>query len=150
MMKKSFLYFSLVLIGFMSFLGGHVVAEESLYNRIGGYDVIAKFSAGLIDGFYEHPKFKRFTEGGAPEDVVKRDKQLTAEYMCQITGGPCFYIGKDMLSVHEDLNITGDEWAALMEIAASQTTDWKIKSSDKKEFLTLFDNIKELMEIHKP
>jgi hemoglobin len=69
--------------------------------------------------------------------------------MCQITGGPCFYIGKDMLSVHKDLNITRDEWAALMEIAASQTTDWKIKSSDKKEFLTLFDNIKELMKIHK-
>jgi hypothetical protein len=41
----SFLYFSLVLIGLMSFLGGHAVAEKSLYNRIGGYDVIAKFSA---------------------------------------------------------------------------------------------------------
>jgi hypothetical protein len=54
-----------------------------------------------------------------------------------------------MLSVHKDLNITRDEWAALMEIAASQTTDWKIKSSDKNEFLTLFDNIKELMKIHK-
>lgn len=126
------------------------VAKDSLYNRMGGYDVIAKFSAGLIDGFYAHPKFKRFTEGGAPVEVVERDKQLTAEYMCKITGGPCFYIGKDMLSVHKDLKITNEEWAALMDIAVNVTADLQLNPDDKKEFLILFDNIKKLMEIQNP
>ena len=149
-MKKLFVYMSLLTVSLISFSAVPAVANDTLYTRIGGYDVIAKFSAGLIDGFYADPAFTRFTEGGAPAEVVARDKQLTAEYMCKITGGPCFYIGKDMLSVHKDLAITGDEWSALMAIAISVTADLDMKPGDEKEFLRLVDNIKKLMNIQSP
>lgn len=149
-MKKLFVYISMMTVSLMSFSAASAAANGNLYNRIGGYDVIAKFSVGLIDGFYADPAFIRFTEGGAPADVVARDKQLTAEYMCKITGGPCFYIGKDMLSVHKDLSITNDEWAALMAIAITVTADLNLNPSDEKEFLSLIENIKNLMNTHSP
>ena len=149
-MKKLFVYMSLLTVSLISFSALPAVANESLYNRMGGYDVIAKFSVGLIDGFYADPAFIRFTEGGAPADVVERDKQLTAEYMCKITGGPCFYIGKDMLSVHKGLSITVKEWAALKAIAISVTADLNLEAGEEKEFLSLFEDIKGLMNIHSP
>ncbi len=121
----------------------------SLYARIGGYDAISTFSGGLIDGFYSDPRFNRFTQGAIPAvSVIERDKQLTTEYLCKITGGPCYYIGKIMLAVHKDLKITQDEWNALIDHATRLANDLDgIKDGDKKEFLKLFDRISLVMNI---
>jgi len=122
-----------------------------LYDRIGGYDAISNFSGGLIDGFYSDPIFNRFTEGAIPPaSVIERDKQLTTEYLCNITGGPCYYIGKDMLTTHKDLAITQGEWSALLQHATRLADHLDgVKDADKKEFLKLFDNISQLMNIQK-
>lgn len=122
-----------------------------LYDRIGGYDMISDFSEGLIDGFYSDPRFNRFTEGVTPSiSVVERDKQLTTEYLCKITGGPCYYIGKDMLTIHKDLEITQGEWNALLEHAAKLVDNLgDIKTADKKEFLQLFDRISLIINVQK-
>lgn len=125
-------------------------AETStLYERIGGYDVLSTFSGGLIDGFYSDPRFNRFTQGEVPPtNVIERDKQLTTEYLCKITEGPCYYIGKDMLLMHKDLKITQDEWNALIDHATRLANEiGSIKASDKKEFLKLFQRISLVMSI---
>lgn len=149
-MKKIRVNFSILIVSLLLGSGGTAIAGDSLYDRIGGYNVIAKFSIGLIDGFYADPRLVRFNEGGAPVAVVERDKQLTAEYMCKITGGPCFYIGKDMLETHKDLKITQAEWDALLDIARDVTAGLKLTPNDKQEFLTLFDDMEGLMNIDKP
>ena len=153
MKRIALIYPVLLIIGLCGFTAFVVAAndqEDSLYSRVGGYDVIAKFSVELIDRFNQEPSFKRFTEGGGSVEQDRRDKQLTTEYLCKITGGPCFYIGKDMRSSHQHWKITPSEWTVFMEDVAELVDDWKIKSADKKEFLNVVDNIKNLVDIHNP
>src|SRR5215831_14981082 len=72
--------------------------KQSLYQRLGKYDVIA----GIVDDFLSHirsdPQFSRFT--GRSQDSLKRARQLFVDQLCALSGGPCIYIGRDMKTAH--------------------------------------------------
>ena len=89
--------------------------ESSLYQRIGGYDVIAK----VIDHWFAlmraDARFSRFGMGRST-DSRKKAQQLTVELICALAGGPCYYIGRGMEDSHDGLNITGSEWEANLEL----------------------------------
>ena len=63
-------------------------SQTSLYQRLGGYDVIA----AVIDELFAHlradPQFGRFA-GGRSDDSQARARQLLVEQLCALTGGPC-------------------------------------------------------------
>ena len=67
----------------------------SLYQRIGGYDVIAAVIDDLFAILHSDPAFARFF-GGRSNDSVVRSRQLLVDQMCALSGGPCNYIGRDM------------------------------------------------------
>src|SRR5919198_2493884 len=87
--------------------------ESSLYQRLGGYDVIA----GFVDETYQllrgDPRFKRFTTRSL--DSQKRARQLLVDQICALSGGPCLYIGRDMKTSHAGLGITEAEWEVSLE-----------------------------------
>jgi hemoglobin len=81
-----------------------------LYQRLGGYDVIA----GFVDETYRilrnDPMFSRFSTRSI--DSQQRARQLLIDQICHLAGGPCLYIGRDMKTSHAGLRISEAEWAA--------------------------------------
>jgi hemoglobin len=49
------------------------------------------------------------------ETDIPKFKQLLFEQLCQISGGPCHYTGRDMRTAHAKLMITTAEFNALAE-----------------------------------
>ena len=74
-------------------------AKNSLYHRVGGYDVIA----GIIDDFLArhraNPQLARFLAGRSA-DSRRSARQMLVDQLAELCGGPCFYIGRDMKTSH--------------------------------------------------
>src|SRR5690242_7221985 len=80
-------------------------AAPSLYKRLGGYDALAAVTDDFLQRLVSEPTFARFF-GGHSTDSLKKIRQLIVDLLCNATGGPCVYIGRDMKTTHAGLGIT--------------------------------------------
>ena len=122
-------------------------AAGSLYERLGGYDVIAKIMVDLTHRVRADPKFVRFG-GGRSTENLKRNDQLTIEYVCMLAGGPVHYLGRDMKISHAGLKITQDEWKASMRHLADALDAHGVAPTERAEVLALFAAMeREIVEV---
>ena len=84
-------------------------AGPSLYTRLGGYDAIAAVSDDFIARLAADKQLARFLVG-ISDNSKAHLRQLVVDLLCQATGGPCVYIGRDMKTSHKGLGITGSDW----------------------------------------
>ena len=118
-----------------------MAAEKSLYERLGGYDAIAAFVADYIMRIRADPNFSRFgTSRGT--DKKKRDLQLNIDYMCKISGGSNYYMGRDMKTTHAGLGITQAEWEANMRYMAEALDKYRVPEKERGEVLALVTHMK--------
>ena len=115
--------------------------SKSLYERLGGYDTIAGFMTDYIRRIRADPQFARFS-GGRGSDKKNRDLQLNIDYMCKLTGGSHYYMGRDMKTAHAGLGITETEWSANVKFMAEALDEYEIPKREKEEVLTLLNHMK--------
>jgi hemoglobin len=85
--------------------------EASLYERLGGFDGI---SAITEDIWANHTRNTAIKQRYADSDAEKV-KGLVRDMFCAGTGGPENYDGKDMLSAHRGMNISDQEFVAVID-----------------------------------
>jgi hemoglobin len=117
-------------------------SAPSLYQRMGGYEVIAAVIDDLFAMLHGEPGFARFF-GGRSEDSVIRSRQLLVDQMCALSGGPCYYIGRDMRTSHSGLGITDFEWEANMRASDAALTKNGVGDAERAEFLALFERYRD-------
>ena len=110
----------------------------SLYQRMGGYDVIAAAIDDMFAILHGEPAFARFF-GGRSEDSVIRSRQLLVDQMCALSGGPCHYIGRDMKTSHRGLGITNLDWETNMKASDAALAKNGVGGAERAEFLALFE-----------
>jgi len=116
--------------------------EETLYRRLGGYDVIAAVIDEFLSRFGSDPKLARFG-GGRSLDSRQRARQLLIDQMCSLAGGPCVYTGRDMKTAHAGLGITEAEWQATMQYASAALEKNRVAGKEKEGFLAIFQKYKD-------
>lgn len=114
----------------------------SLYQRMGGYDVIAAVIDDLFAILHADPDFARFF-GGRSEDSAVRSRQLLVDQMCALSGGPCHYIGRDMKTSHLGLGITNAEWEENMKASDAALAKNVVGQAERAEFLALFERYRD-------
>ena len=86
----------------------------SVYKQLGGREGIAiivdDFAANVLADDRINARFKALQ----PAQVFKFKSNLS-DQICDATGGPCAYIGRDMKAVHQGMKITEAEWNATVE-----------------------------------
>lgn len=63
------------------------MSEQTLYERLGGYDGITGFANNLLPRLQSDPLLGRFWENRG-DDGIEREKQLLIDYLCANAGGP--------------------------------------------------------------
>lgn len=116
-------------------------AADSLYSRMGGYDVIAEVVNDFIMQLGQDKVFERFGGGRSQNSLVKT-KQLVIEQVCYLTGGPCDYIGRDTKTAHAGLAITDAEWDAGIKHFEISLDKFKIKDPERKDFIAMLQKLK--------
>src|SRR5262252_4657459 len=98
-MKKLSLIFALVLVCAASAFSQTDKKNATLYQRLGGYDAIAAVSDDFIGRLVSDKMLSRFVVG-LSDDSKKKLRQHLVDFLCNATGGPCAYTGRDMKTVH--------------------------------------------------
>src|SRR2546430_717610 len=86
-------------------------APPSLYKRLGGYDAIAAVTDDFIGRLATDKQLSRFFVGHS-ESSLKLIRQHVVDFLCNATGGPCVYTGRDMKTSHKGMGITESDWNA--------------------------------------
>ena len=111
---------------------------KTLYERLGGYDAIAVIVDEFLCRLRADPMFARFG-GGRSRDSTQRGRELLVSQMCELSGGPCVYMGRDMKTSHGGLGITTAEWEATLRHTADALDYLKVPAKEKEEFIALFE-----------
>lgn len=117
------------------------MAKTSLYERLGGYNAIAAVVDSVMVRMTTDPQLARYFAGHG-EDSRKRLRQLQLDMICQATGGPCFYPGRDMKTVHKGMGINGSEWQAAITNIIGVLDNFNVPDAEQKEVLALLNSIK--------
>ncbi len=112
--------------------GNALAQEKSLYQRLGGYDAIAAIMDDFGARLATKEEFKRFFSGHSKESEI-RQRQLVVDLFCQLTGGPCFYIGRDLKVAHEGLGVTKADWDEATKLFGETLARFKIGERERRE-----------------
>ncbi len=85
--------------------------DDATYQGLGGKPGIKKIVDTLIPLVLADPRIKdSFTDIDMKNLAMRLEEQF-----CELSGGPCKYRGKDMVEIHDGLNITRAQFNALAE-----------------------------------
>ena len=116
-------------------------AGVSLYKQLGGREGIAlvvdDFAANVVADERINARFKALK----PEQVFKFKSNL-ADQICDATGGPCAYVGRDMKTTHKGMKITDAEWSATVENLTKALDKNKVDPKDRSELLGMLAPMK--------
>lgn len=85
---------------------------STLYERLGGGDAIYRLVSDAVDLHLANPLVSaRF----AVSEDLDRAKRMGADFFCAGAGGPEEYRGKDLLSAHRGMNISEQEFIAVVD-----------------------------------
>ncbi len=111
--------------------------NSSLYQRLGGYDVIAAFVDDTYQMLRSDPKFSRFAARSI--DSQQRGRQLLVDQICHLAGGPCYYTGRDMKTSHAGLHITESEWEISLDYTRRALRNHGVGDGEADEVIALFN-----------
>ena len=115
--------------------------QETLYQRIGGYDVVAAIIDDMGPRALNDPAFSMFFTD-VDEEAGKAARQHSVNLVCELAGGPCFYNGRDMTTVHEELGITDEQWRLNLGHLADTLDALNIDGDEKSDVIALFAGLK--------
>ena len=78
--------------------------------------------------------------GGRSVGALQRSRQLIVDQLCNLTGGPCVYFGREMKPSHQGLAITQAEWEASIVMLKNALATFKVGEAEGKEFLAIIEN----------
>ena len=82
--------------------------DGSLYERLGGVDAITAVVGAVVD---LQMKDDRINQKFARTNVDRLTKEFV-DLICQATGGPCTYTGRDMTEAHLNMGVASGEFQA--------------------------------------
>ena len=115
--------------------------RASLYQRIGGYDVLAAVVDDLFALMRADSRFARFGAGRSI-DSRRRAQQLTVDFLCSLSGGPCYYTGRDMRTSHAGLQIVESEWDATIQMTKKALQNHSVGPQEQSDFIALFEQFR--------
>jgi len=112
--------------------------QASLYERLGGQSGIAAIVEDIWKNHISNPLIKQRYEASDPENV----KRLVREMFGAGTGGPETYTGKDMLSAHKGMNISDEEFVAVIDDVLDAMDKNNAEQAEKDEVLCILYSMK--------
>jgi hemoglobin len=121
--------------------GGETSAMPSLYKRLGGREGIATVVGDFTANMAADPRVNERFKGMKPEALEKFKSNL-ADQICDASGGPCSYVGKDMKATHAGMKITEAEWNATVENLVKALDKNNVDAKAKQELLAALGPMK--------
>ena len=111
-------------------------ADKSLYDRLGKKPAITAVVDEFVGRVAADTRINHyFAQTAADPARLKSFKMKLVDQICQATGGPCKYTGKDMKSAHMGMGVTSADFTALVEDLSGALDKFKVGEKEKGELL---------------
>jgi hemoglobin len=104
---------------------------KSLYQRLGGRPAITAVVDNFVGRTTTDPRIKERFFNTDPVHL----KAMLVEQVCQATGGPCTYSGRDMKTTHGGMVLVDEEFTALVEDLTAALDTSHVPDHEKGELL---------------
>lgn len=111
---------------------------KSLYDRLGGQPAIT----AVVDDFVGNVAADNRINGFFARTDIPRLKKNLVDQICQGTGGPCTYTGRDMRTAHKGMNITDAQFNALVEDLKKSLDKFKVPEKEQGDLLAVLGPMK--------
>lgn len=113
-------------------------AKKSLYDRLGGLMGITVVVDDFINRLVPNADLNKNPAIDAARKKIPASylKYHVSALVCQVTGGPCKYVGRAMKEAHAHLNISDKEWGIMAAEFKKSLDKYKVPAAEQKE---LFD-----------
>jgi hemoglobin len=111
----------------------------TLYERLGGADGIARLVDDVMASHLDNPIVKSRFENSKDMEHAKR---MAREFFCAGTGGPELYTGMDMLTAHTGMNISEQEYLAVMDDIVGAMNIHKLDDGTKNDVIAILYSLK--------
>ena len=115
--------------------------NQTLYQRLGGYDSIAAVASDLLLRLMGDPLLGRFWQNRG-EDGIRREKQLLIDFLCANSGGPLTYVGRDMLTSHKGMGISEKDWGNFMIHLYATLEHLQVAETEKNQVCGFIESLK--------
>jgi hemoglobin len=115
--------------------------EATLYSRLGGYDAIAAVADDLLPRLMADTRLGRFWQHRG-EDGVRREKQLLIDFLCASAGGPLYYRGRDMATVHRGMRISESDWTIFLNHVNATLDKFAVPARERGEAVAFVESLK--------
>ena len=140
-MKKSLLVVCLLAFASVALAADTPMQKPSLYKRLGGYDAIAAVCDDFIGRLATDKQIAPFLAGHS-QDSLKKLRQNVVDLVCSATGGPCYYVGRDMKTAHAGMGVTETQWDSAVADLVASLDKFKVPQAEKDELLGAVSSFK--------
>lgn len=118
--------------------------ERSLFERLGGKTAIAS----VIEDFVARAAGDTRINSKFARTDIPRLKSMLIDQVCEASGGPCQYTGRDMKTTHMGMGVTTGEFNALVEDLVATLNRFSVGKKEQDELLGVLAPMKgEIVEV---
>ncbi|WP_018949240.1 group 1 truncated hemoglobin [Thioalkalivibrio sp. ALMg11] len=114
------------------------MTETNLYERLGGETRIRELANTIFDKHTQNATILNRYVDSDRDDVIR----LVTEFICNGTGGPQAYTGRDMLTTHRGMNINEEEFVAVVDDIVEALDEHGVGQREKEELLMISWSLK--------
>lgn len=113
--------------------------NATLYERLGGAQGISSLVDDVIAAHLENPVVSpRFAN---VKDLAHL-KRMACDFFCAGSGGPERYTGKDMVAAHKGMNISEQEYLAVMDDIIGAMAKNRLDEGTRNEVVAILYSLK--------
>jgi len=120
--------------------------DTSLYERLGGMGAIT----AVVDDFVARCAADARINAKFARTDVPRLKQMLVDQVCQASGGPCTYSGRDMRTTHDGMGVTAGEFDSLVSDLVATLDKFGVGAAEKDELIAVLAPMRsDIVEVEK-
>jgi hemoglobin len=121
--------------------------QTSLYTRLGAHEAIKAVVEDFVGRCAGDSRIN--TKFGRTD--VPRLKAMLADQICQASGGPSTYAGRDMAETHAGMGVTAGEIDALVEDLVATLDQFNVPKAEQGELIGLLGPMRpDIVEVESP
>ena len=137
-MKRSFCSLVLALAVLSVASDASSQATKSLYDRLGGKAAIVAVVDDFVANCAADTRINKFfAPTAADKNRLATFKNNLVDQICEASGGPCKYKGKDMKAAHAGMGISNADFDALVEDLTKSLNKFKVAKTDQDQLLAV-------------
>jgi hemoglobin len=120
------------------------MSDKSLYERIGGYDVVVVAVDEILPRLQADAQLGRFWKNRG-QDGIARERQLLINYLCSAAGGSMLYTGRDMKLSHVGMKVGDTDWSLFTGHVAAALDHLSVGGPERGELLGFIESLKTIL-----